>query len=93
MEKEGSIPQRNYLNNSAVDLSAVQIKRVGNIIELAQQKGEMTYVFKYTMDKSTELLRQLGKMASDKTNTFTWYDAAIVSQSVNKIRKQIENGN
>lgn len=43
------------------------------------REGE-TYVFSFNDDTRTELLRTLGRMAADPELSFSWYDAAILSQ-------------
>lgn len=42
------------------------------------------YLFRFTQDNYVELLRHFGRLASDQTNGFTWYDAAWASQFVRK---------
>ena len=52
---------------------------------LALVKGEERYVFLYDDNNRAETLRQLGRFASNPELSFTWYDAAVLSQ---KIRQQ-----
>lgn len=47
---------------------------------LALVKGEERYVFLYDDDHRAETLRTLGRYASDPDLSFTWYDAAVLSQ-------------
>lgn len=47
---------------------------------LALVKGEERYVFLYDDDHRAETLRTLGRYASDPELSFTWYDAAVLSQ-------------
>ncbi len=54
---------------------------------LALIKGEERYIFLYDDDNRAETLRMLGRYASDSELSFTWYDAAVLSQ---KIRRQNE---
>jgi hypothetical protein len=48
------------------------------------------YVFLYDDASRAETLRTLGRFASDPELSFTWYDAAVLSQ---KIRQQKLNKN
>ena len=49
---------------------------------LALVKGGERYVFLYDDDNRSETLRQLGRYASNPDLSFTWYDAAVLSQKV-----------
>ena len=49
-----------------------------NLLEL--MKGSERYIFLYEDGGADELLRTLGRYASDKDLSFTWYDAAVLSQ-------------
>ena len=49
---------------------------------LALVKGEEKYVFLFSDKNRSETLRQLGKYASDPDLSFTWYDAAVLSQKI-----------
>ncbi|PHS06338.1 MAG: hypothetical protein COA78_14430 [Blastopirellula sp.] len=53
---------------------------------LALVKGEERYVFLFNDDNRAETLRSLGRYASNPDLSFTWYDAAVLSQ---KIRQQL----
>jgi hypothetical protein len=52
---------------------------------LALMKGGERYVFLYDDNNRAETLRTLGRYASNPDLSFTWYDAAVLSQ---KIRNQ-----
>lgn len=54
---------------------------------LALVKGAERYVFFYDHASRAETLRTLGRFASNPDLDFTWYDAAVLSQKVRKIRK------
>ena len=54
---------------------------------LALIKGEERYIFLFDDDHRAETLRSLGRYASNPELSFTWYDAAVLSQ---KIRQQLE---
>lgn len=52
---------------------------------LALVKGSERYVFLYDDASRAETLRTLGRFASNPELSFTWYDAAVLSQ---KVRQQ-----
>lgn len=49
---------------------------------LALVKGQERYVFLYDAASRAEALRTLGRFASDPELSFTWYDAAVLSQKI-----------
>ena len=49
---------------------------------LAMVKGKERYVFLFDDDKRVETLRQLGRYAADPELSFSWYDAAVLSQKI-----------
>lgn len=49
---------------------------------LALVKGEERYVFLFDDANRTEALRTLGRFASNPELSFTWYDAAVLSQKI-----------
>ena len=49
---------------------------------LALVKGEEKYVFLFDSKNRAETLRQLGRYASNPELSFTWYDAAVLSQKI-----------
>lgn len=49
---------------------------------LALVKGAERYIFLYDDDNRSELLRTLGRYASNPDLSFSWYDAAVLSQKV-----------
>ncbi len=54
---------------------------------LALVKGSERYVFLYDDSSRAETLRVLGRFASNADLSFTWYDAAVLSQ---KIRQEAQ---
>ena len=54
---------------------------------LALVKGSERYVFLYDDASRAETLRMLGRYASNPELSFTWYDAAVLSQ---KIRQECQ---
>ena len=51
---------------------------------LALVKGEERYVFIYGDEHRGETLRTLGRYASNPDLSFTWYDAAVLSQKIRR---------
>ena len=49
---------------------------------LALVKGSERYIFLFDDDNRSEALRTLGRFASNKELSFTWYDAAVLSQKI-----------
>lgn len=49
---------------------------------LALVKGTERYVFLYNDANRAETLRTLGRYASNPELSFTWYDAAVLSQKI-----------
>ena len=60
------------------------MKRTTNVIALVKD-GER-YVFLYDERSADALLRQFGRYAADETLSFSWYDAAVLSQRVRRMR-------
>jgi hypothetical protein len=54
----------------------------GDINVLALVKGAERYVFLYDDASRSDALRVLGRFASNPDLSFTWYDAAVLSQKV-----------
>jgi hypothetical protein len=55
---------------------------------LALVKGEERYVFLYDDASRAETLRVLGRFASNPELSFTWYDAAVLSQKIRQESKR-----
>ena len=55
---------------------------------LALVKGAERYIFLFDDQSRAEALRVLGRYASNPELSFTWYDAAVLSQ---KIRQAVVN--
>jgi len=49
---------------------------------IALVKGEEQYVFLYDDSNRAETLRTLGRYASNPELSFSWYDAAVLSQKI-----------
>lgn len=54
---------------------------------LALVKGCERYIFLYPDSQRAETLRTLGRFASDPELTFTWYDAAVLSQKIRQLKE------
>ncbi len=61
-------------------------RRADDVMVLALVKGEERYVFLYDDSSRAEALRTLGRYASNTELSFTWYDAAKLSQ---RIREEV----
>lgn len=61
-----------------------------DICFLVLVKGRERYVFVYDNDGESraETLRLLGRFASNPELSFTWYDAAVLSQKIREQTKQ-----
>ena len=57
---------------------------------LAFAKGEERYLFLYNDETRAETLRTLGRFASNPELSFSWYDAAVLSQ---RVRAEVANKN
>lgn len=51
-----------------------------NVVALI--KGAERYIFLFNDDSRAEMLRTLGRFASNPELSFSWYDAAVLSQKV-----------
>lgn len=58
---------------------------------LALLKGEERYVFLYDDRSVDQVLQTLGRYAADPELSFTWYDAAVLSQRVRMLSSQSED--
>tara|TARA_R110002095_G_scaffold1297_2_gene6767 strand:+ start:20636 stop:20866 length:231 start_codon:yes stop_codon:yes gene_type:complete len=64
------------------------VKQQMNVVALV--KDSERYVFLYDDESSSQMLQTLGQYAADKDLSFTWYDAAVMSQKVRKLRREAE---
>ena len=63
-----------------------------NVVALV--KGEERYLFLFNDGQKSETLRTLGKYASNPDLSFSWYDAAVLSQKVRNVtRKNVSASN
>lgn len=59
----------------------------GDINVLALAKGEERYLFLFNDQTRADTLRMLGRYASNPDLSFSWYDAAVMSQKIRATRK------
>lgn len=52
---------------------------------LALVKGDERYVFLFDDNNRSEVLRTLGRYASNPELSFSWYDAAVLSQKIRQV--------
>lgn len=52
---------------------------------LALVKGRERYIFLYDDSQRAEALRILGRYASNPELSFSWYDAAVLSQKIRQM--------
>ena len=55
---------------------------------LALVKGEERYIFLFDDERRSEALRTLGRFASNPELSFSWYDAAVLSQRIRHVEQQ-----
>jgi hypothetical protein len=56
-----------------------------NILAIQKPNGER-YIFLFDDANRKETLRQLGRYAMNPELSFTWYDAAVVSQKIRQTK-------
>lgn len=73
------------------DLEFVEEGRATNVTQdinvLALVKGSERYIFLFDDSRRADTLRTLGRYASNPDLSFTWYDAAVLSQKVRQAGK------
>ena len=57
---------------------------------LALVKDGERFVFLYDETSVSALLQTLGRYAADPELSFSWYDAAVLSQKVRRLQKQAD---
>lgn len=58
---------------------------------LALVKDGERFVFLYDDTSSAQLLQTLGRYAADPELSFSWYDAAVLSQKVRRLQQEAES--
>jgi hypothetical protein len=56
---------------------------------LALVKGSERYIFLFDDAHRAETLRMLGRYASNPDLSFTWYDAAVLSQKIRHVTRRV----
>lgn len=62
-----------------------------NVNVLALVKDGERFIFLYDDRSTPQLLQTLGKYAADPEYSFTWYDAAVLSQKVRRLQESGES--
>lgn len=62
------------------------MERGVNVLALVKE-GER-YIFLYDDDSAATLLQTFGRYAADKDLSFSWYDAATLSQKVRRLNNE-----
>jgi hypothetical protein len=57
-----------------------------NVVALV--KDSERYVFLYDAESTSTLLQTLGRFAGDPELSFSWYDAAVLSQRVRRLNRE-----
>ncbi|MEX2176030.1 MAG: hypothetical protein WD872_16835 [Pirellulaceae bacterium] len=57
---------------------------------LALVKGEERYIFLFDDQRRSEALRTLGRFASNPELSFSWYDAAVLSQRIRQTAQEVQ---
>src|SRR6184192_2409682 len=69
-----------------ISLTSISLTRHRSVTHdinvLALVKGEERYIFLYDDEHKSEALRTLGRFASNPELSFSWYDAAVLSQRI-----------
>jgi hypothetical protein len=70
----------------------LRFQELGNVTQdinvLALVKGEERYIFLFDDNNRSEALRTLGRFASNPELSFSWYDAAVLSQKIRRTGNQ-----
>ncbi len=72
--------------NSHEPHRGVDMQRGVNVLALVKENER--YVFLYDEESAATLLRTLGKYAGDRELSFSWYDAAVLSQKVRRLSRE-----
>lgn len=78
---------RHYGTRNSPRAAARKVAPVNNddINVLALVKGRERYIFLFDDSQRAETLRILGRYASDPELSFSWYDAAVLSQKLRQM--------
>lgn len=56
------------------------------------RKGKERYLFRYVDGMQADALRMMGRFASNKELSLSWYDAAVLSQRVRPMMRENDSG-
>ena len=56
---------------------------------VAMVKDAERYIFLYDAESTPTLLQKLGQFASNPDLSFTWHDAAVLSQKVRNLEQEV----
>jgi hypothetical protein len=59
-----------------------QINQCDPLVTVGRVKSGHTWLFCFRQSESTQALREVGHVAADPSNDFSWYDAALVSRAI-----------
>ena len=77
------VNKRFWVVVSETSFIGAAVSRDINVVALV--KGEERYIFLFNDGQKSETLHTLGRYASDSKLSFSWYDAAVLSQKVRSI--------
>ena len=78
-----TVPSKKIGSPEGIGFDTVSNSTVAQEIKvIALVKGEEQYVFLYNENNRAETLRLLGRYASNPELSFSWYDAAVLSQKI-----------
>jgi hypothetical protein len=80
MSRTNNVPGQGIMHGGKPSSGRKSVSQDINVLALV--KGEERYIFLYDDDSRAEALRTLGRFASDHELSFSWYDAAVLSQKV-----------
>ncbi|MSR57815.1 MAG: hypothetical protein EXS05_09090 [Planctomycetaceae bacterium] len=58
-----------------------------NVVALV--KDAERYIFLYDKESTSALLQTMGRFAGDSELSFSWYDAAVLSQRVRRLEQEV----
>lgn len=56
------------------------------VYELIFPKDGEKYIFRFVRNRRAEAIRMMGRWAADPALSFSWYDAAVLSQRVRQLQ-------
>lgn len=74
------VPKRSATHDWFRIRTGASVSKDINVVALV--KGEERYIFLFNDQKRSETLRTLGRYASNSKLSFSWHDAAVLSQKV-----------